>query len=163
MGLPRFSPAEIPMLVFGERVVDYPLEVDGETIPLTALSTGTTHTVVLMDELPADERFFRISPLIEEHPLFPERTSVMWTARDPDPGASRLRLRIWERGAGETLGCGSGACAAALAARLRGWVGDEVLVGSRGGELLVHWRPGEEIALTGPAEYVFEGRLAVNG
>ncbi len=154
MGRPQFAPDAIPMRVSGPRVVDYPLDVDSETFVVTVLSVGTTHTILFVDALPEDETFLRVSPRIEHHPLFPERTSVMWTRRDND---ARLALRIWERGAGETWGCGTGACAAAVAARLHARVGDDVTVASKGGELLIRWREGEEIRMTGPAEYVFEG------
>lgn len=161
MGRPRFAPADIPMCVQpadGGPVMDYGLAVDGETLPVTALSTGTTHVVVFVERLPDDARFDRLSPLISEHPLFPERASIMWTVVE---GPGRLRLRIYERGAGETLGCGSGACAAAVAARLHGLTGECTAVASKGGELLVEWREGEETRMTGPAEYVFEGRFCL--
>lgn len=154
MGLPRFAPVDIPMRAPGPRVIDYPLKVDGETLRITALSTGTTHTIVFVEEPPDEETFQYLSPRIENHPLFPARTSLMWTTVE---SPSRLRLRIWERGAGETWGCGTGACAAAVAAQLHGYVGEEVTVASRGGELRVRWREGETIWQTGPAEYVFEG------
>jgi diaminopimelate epimerase len=154
MGEPRFAPIDIPMRVPGTRVVDYPLEVEGETVTVTALSTGTTHAVVFVDALPDEETFLRLSPRIEHHPLFPDRTSLMWTQVE---SPSRLRLRIWERGAGETWGCGTGACAAAVAAQMHGYTDGEVTVASRGGELVIRWREGEPILMTGPAVYVYEG------
>lgn len=154
MGQPRFAPEEIPMLVPGKRVVDYPLRVGEETLNVTALSTGTTHTVLFVEALPDEERFRRLSPLIENHPLFPERTSLMWTQIE---SPQRLRLRIWERGAGETWGCGTGACAAAVAARLRDRTEETVTVASKGGELIISWRAGEPIRMTGPAVYVYKG------
>ncbi len=160
MGPPRFAPEEIPIVAPGPRVVDYPIGVAGEVLTVTALSTGTTHTVLLVDALPEDDRFFRLSPLIEHHPLFPERTSIMWTQVT---GPDALRLRIWERGAGETWGCGTGACAAAVAAILHGLVRSSVTVTSRGGELRVEWREGETILQTGPAEYVYEGTYPLRG
>ena len=154
MGVPRFSPADIPMRVDSERVVDFPLEAAGRTIAATALSTGTTHTVLFVDDLPADEEFAAVSSALEHHPLFPERTSVMWT-RVAEP--SRLELRIWERGAGETWGCGTGACAAAAAAMVRGEARGRVRVESKGGVLLVEWIEGGPITLSGPADYVYSG------
>ena len=154
MGEPRFAPAEIPMSVPGPKVVDYPLEVGGEIVQLTALSTGSTHSVIFVEDLPGDDRFLTLSPLIENHSIFPDRTSVMWTVVE---SRERLRLRIWERGVGETLGCGTGACAAAVAARIHGLTEQTVAVLSGGGELSVGWREGDPIQLTGPAEYVFEG------
>lgn len=158
MGPPALVPVILPMNVPGERVLDFPLPVAGDTIPVSVISTGTTHAIVFVSELPGDERFFALSPLIENHELFPERTSVMWTQVT---GPNHLRLRIWERGAGETLGCGTGACAAAVLARVQGKVAaaGEVMVASKGGELHVDWfgDEGSAILLTGPAETVYTG------
>ena len=154
MGEPRFRPAAIPMLVDSDRVVDFPVEVLGEQIPLTSLSTGTTHSVILVDELPSDDRFYQLSSALEHHPLFPERTSVMWAHK---VHSRTLKLRIWERGAGETWGCGTGACAAAVAAIIHGIAESPVSVQSKGGSLSVDWSQGGPMLLTGPAECVFEG------
>jgi diaminopimelate epimerase len=157
MGTPRFDPPSIPMRVPLERVYNYPLAFDTQrALPITALSTGSTHAVTFVEQLPEDDRFFEVSPLVETHPLFPDRTSLMWChVEEP----SRLRMRIWERGAGETWGCGTGACAAAVAALLHGYVrSDEpVTVVSKGGELLVRWQQDAPIEMTGPAEFVFTG------
>jgi diaminopimelate epimerase len=167
MGEPRFTPAEIPLAHSSQPSIHDTqkstlnpqiLTIDGEPLEMFPLSTGTTHSILFIDELPDDERFFRLSRKIEHHPLFPERTSVMWTKLE---GRDRLRLRIWERGVGETWGCGTGACAAAVAAKLRGFTGDEPVVASKGGELRITW-PGEgAILMTGPAEYVFTGQIEV--
>jgi diaminopimelate epimerase len=159
MGEPLFRPTEIPMIADSERVVDYPIEIHGERILITALSMGTTHSVVFVEELPDDDVFLRFSPALENHPLFPQRTSVMWT-EVADSGS--LRLRIWERGAGETWGCGTGACAAAVAGILHESVRHPVSVQSRGGTLAVEWNPGESVRLTGPADYVYQGEWAVD-
>ena len=167
MGAPRFAPADLPMRVDGPGpVLDFPLTLEGgETLPVSVVSTGTTHTVVFVERLPEDADFFRLSPRIELHPLFPERTSVLWTlVEGPDSQATvaRLRLRIWERGAGETLGCGTGACAAAVLARMQNKASaPEIDVLSRGGTLRVAWAGGADdtILLTGPAEVVYTGRL----
>ena len=139
-----------------DPVMDFPIAVLGESIRITALSTGTTHAVIFVDRLPEDAEFLRLSPALENHPLFPERTSVMWT-RVAD--SEDLQLRIWERGVGETWGCGTGACAAAVAAILHGFAASPVEVRSKGGALRVEWCEGESIFLTGPAEYVYEGCL----
>ena len=162
MGIPRFDPASIPMRVPLYRVIDYPLELeDGTSLSVTALSTGSTHAVTFVDQLPEDAQFFSVSPQVEEHPLFPTRTSLMW-CRIEAPG--HLRLRIWERGAGETWGCGTGACAAAVAAVLHGCAvpNTPILVCSQGGELTVHWDPGGAIEMTGPAETIYTGIYALD-
>lgn len=154
LGEPRFEPAEIPVLAQKSPVMNLPVKLPHDTVEVTTLSTGTTHSVLFLKELPDDERFLRDSPAIENHPLFPQRTSVLWTVVE---SPSRLRMRIWERGAGETLACGTGACAAAIAAQLHGLVGEEVEVHSPGGVLRVQWRPGLSVLLTGAADLVCEG------
>ena len=162
MGLPRFDPPAIPMRVPLERVMDYPLELDnGFRLPVTALSTGSTHAIHFVETLPDDDLFFSVSPQVEEHPLFPARTSLMW-CRVESP--SCLHLRIWERGAGETLGCGTGACAAAVAAVLHTYSppNEPIIVRSQGGDLIVRWRPGGAIEMTGPAETIYAGTYALD-
>lgn len=159
MGLPHFASAEIPFCERDrERVVNFPLTVEGMTLPITVLNTGSTHTVIF-GEMPDEATFQRLSPLIENHPLFPERTSVLWAAQQ---GENTFKVRIWERGAGETLGCGTGACAVGVAAQLNGLTapGKPVPVVSKGGTLDIDW-PGEgmTIQMTGPAMFVFEGEI----
>lgn len=157
MGLPRFDPPSIPMRVAMDRVVDYPLQLAlDDVLSVTAMSTGSTHAVTFVDALPTDDRFNALSPLVEHHLLFPERTSLMWCRVD---GPGRLALRIWERGVGETWGCGTGACAAAVAAVLHGHApaGEPISVVSHGGELQIRWTEGGAVEMTGPAEFVFEG------
>ena len=156
MGEPSFDARDVPALL--ANTVDYGLDVDGREIRATTLSTGTAHTILFVDRLPADSEFFRFGPLIENHRMFPERTSVMWTVVE---GPHRLRLRIWERGAGETWGCGTGACAAAVAAIRQGLAASPVTVASNGGELLIEWSPGERIRMTGPANHVYDGFIAL--
>ncbi|HHX42243.1 MAG TPA: diaminopimelate epimerase, partial [Armatimonadetes bacterium] len=113
MGEPRWEAAAIPARGPVDPLVGVPLEVAGDPLVLTALSTGTAHTVLFREELPDDALFLSVSPALETHEWFPERTSVLWCQAEV---YGRLRLRIWERGVGETLACGSGVCAAAAAA-----------------------------------------------
>lgn len=162
MGQPHLKPSEIPFSgPADQRVVDYPLRVDDRTFAVTAMSTSSTHAVIF-GELPNDALFNHYSPLIENHPLFPERTNVMWAQQDGD---NRFAVRIWERGAHETLGCGTGACAVGVAARLHEFATGEnaVQVVSGGGTLLIDWpREGAEIEMTGPAQRVFDGEIAID-
>jgi diaminopimelate epimerase len=153
MGRAELRPEAIPADLLGPDARGIELEVAGTRLRATALSTGSAHCVILGPS-PSEEVFQHLSPLIEHHPHFPERVSVMWTTVD---ARDRLRLRIWERGAGETWACGTGACAAAVAARLEGLCGDEVAVTSRGGTLRVSIGPELELTLTGPAQRVFRG------
>jgi len=150
LGGATYDPAEVP--VRGPELFRAPLP--GGRIG-SALSTGTTHTIVPVDELPNDEAFFRESPLLENDPIFPDRTSVMWTQT---AGPDHLRLRIWERGVGETQGCGTGSTAAAVDyLRAEGRAG-RVRVDNPGGTVFVTWEPesnGTEIE--GTAELVYAG------
>jgi diaminopimelate epimerase len=152
MGQPSFDPADVPALM--PHAIGYTLLVNGRDYRATTLSTGTAHTILFVDELPGDSEFLAASPLIENHPTFPDRTSVMWAKAEE---RNRLKLRIWERGAGETWGCGTGACAAAVAAIRQGLAESPVTVASKGGELRIEWTDGTPIRMTGPAEYVFRG------
>lgn len=157
MGRPQLSPDIVPLRAGSERLRDAALEIAGQKIPnVTALSTGSTHTVIFRDAPPGEAEFQRWSPLIENDALFPARTSVMWAVAE---GANRFKIRIWERGAGETLACGTGACAVAVAAQLTSRARGPVAIESRGGVLEVEWHaPDGEIFLTGRASYVFEGK-----
>jgi diaminopimelate epimerase len=166
MGKPRFEPAEIPMAAgIDGAVCGFPLTAGDRVFPIVAVNTGSTHTVIFGPQ-PSEADFQRYSPMIEDHPFFPERTSVLWStvvdeARDVNQPV-KIRTRIWERGAGETLGCGTGACAVAVAAQAAGLSAprQDVEVISRGGTLAISWAGGESsVDMVGPAVLVFEGDL----
>ena len=152
LGPASLDPRCVPVLIEGERALGVPLALDGEELRIHALSTGTAHTVVF--EMPGEERFRRLSPQLEHHPLFPERTSIMWAEI---ASRERVRIRIWERGVGETLACGTGAAAVAVAAYVDGRTGNRVAVESRGGTLQIDLDAELNIRKTGPAAQVFEG------
>jgi diaminopimelate epimerase len=157
MGQPSFVPQEIPTLV--REPIEYSLEVGGAAIPhVTTLSTGSTHTVIFRDAAIGETEFTRLSPLIEEHACFPERTSIMWAHVI---GPDEVQLRIWERGVGETLACGTGACATAVAAQVTGRCGEKVTVRSRGGALHIRWKPQRDIEMTGATQIVYEGEYSL--
>ncbi|MFP5506537.1 MAG: diaminopimelate epimerase [Gammaproteobacteria bacterium] len=155
MGAPRFAPAEIPFKADAEALV-YPLKVGQHTIDIAALSMGNPHAVLRVNDLdtaPVDI----LGPAIESHPRFPQRVNAgfmqVLTPHD-------IRLRVYERGAGETLACGTGACAAAVAGIRQGGLASPVSVHTRGGDLVIEWAgPGQPVFMTGPAETVFEGEL----
>ena len=159
MGVPRLSPAAIPFLDAGaDRVADTPIAAGSRAFRITAVNTGSTHTVIF-GPAPDEETFQHYSPLLETHPLFPERTSIMWATPGND---NRFVIRIWERGAGETLGCGTGACAVGVAAQLLGLAapGSSTQVVSKGGTLEICWSgEGKAVEMTGPAQFVYEGDL----
>ncbi len=153
MGVPTLDPTGIPFEAEAEAP-QYELAVDGHTFRIGAVGLGNPHAVLRVDDL-AHAPVALLGPAIERHPRFPEHANVGFMAVD---GRDRIRLRVFERGAGETLACGSGACAAVVSGRQQGWLDDRVTVELPGGELTVEW-PGEgaSVLLTGPAETVFEG------
>ena len=155
LGQPRFASDEIPMLTKDklERVVNYPLAVDGETVSVTALEMGNPNCCVFVNDFSElDWRF--IGPRIENHPLFPDRTNVSFViVRSP----ANLELRIWERGVGETSASGSCSCAAAVAAMINGFAERKVEVLTPGGTVKIHWRDDDEVVISGSAEVVYSG------
>lgn len=152
LGGATYDPADVPLR--GEELFRGPLP-NGRTG--SVLSTGTAHTVVWVDELPDDATFFGESPSLETHEMFPERTSIMWTSA---AGTDHLRLRIWERGVGETQGCGTGSTAAAVDyLRGEGRPG-RVRVDNPGGTVYVTWDPEKnETVIEGTAELVYSGEF----
>jgi diaminopimelate epimerase len=132
------------------------LEIDGQKLPVACVSMGNPHAVLLVDDVDAAP-VTTVGPRIETHPAFPGRTNVEFVAV-AGPGA--LRQRTWERGVGETLACGTGACAVAVAAQLQGLVGERVAIDLRGGRLELAWSPGGGVRMTGPAREVAHGTLA---
>ncbi|MGC8971203.1 MAG: diaminopimelate epimerase [bacterium] len=157
LGKPLLKPEEIPTILDFSPIVDYPILVKYRIFNATIVSIGTPHTVIFYKDL-TDDIFERYSPQIENHPLFPERTSVIWvTGEDKD----ELNIRIWERGVGETLGCGTGACAVVVAKVLRGEEKTNYKVTSKGGSLYIEWENRENIFLSGKVEKVFEGIISI--
>lgn len=157
MGRAAFDPKRIPCALPGDCVIRRRLEVTGEALEISAVSTGTTHTVVFDSDLPSDARFLKWSARIEHHPVFPEQTNVLWAVVE---SPQRIHVRIWERGGvGESLACGTGACAIAAVGQRLGLTGDRVTVVSNGGELHVTLDGQGEAWLTGPANRVFAGKI----
>ena len=153
LGKPRFEPAQIPFDAAQSAAV-YPIDVAGEALEIAAMSMGNPHAVVLVEDC-AKAPVARLGPALETHPRFPDRCNVGF-AQVLEPG--HIRLRVFERGVGETLACGSGACAAVVALRRRGLLAASVAVDLPGGRLEVRWRgPGDPVYLIGPARFVFEG------
>jgi len=157
MGVPTFEPKHIPIAAERE-VLDAPVAFAGKKYRISCVSTGTAHTVIFVKKSPLDASVPGVSPVIETAPLFPERTSVLWTYVR---SRTRLELGIWERGVGETLGCGTGACAAAVVAARLGLCGRKVTVVSKGGQMDVEWQKSGEVLLTGDAVEAFRGVWAL--
>ena len=160
MGLPVLEPAKIPTtLAAGDGpVLDVELEVAGENLKVSSVSMGNPHAVVFVDD-PDTAPVERLGPALEHHPAFPNRVNVEFAAPD---GRRRIRQRTWERGTGETLACGSGACAVAVVSMLSGRVDREVTIELRGGELEISWPDdGAPVLMTGPAAEVFRGEVEI--
>jgi diaminopimelate epimerase len=155
MGPPRFAPHNIPFDA-PEQSPTYDLEVDDLQVEIAAVSMGNPHAVIRVDD--AEKAPVRtLGPKIENHPRFPQRVNVGFLQV---LDRKRGRLRVWERGAGETQACGTGACAAAVAAISQGWMDSPVQLDLNGGQLSIEWAgPGKPVMMTGPAARVFEGQI----
>lgn len=157
MGVPQLDPARIPFAAT-ERALTYNIEVAGKQLEISALSMGNPHAVQLVSSIesaPVESQ----GPLIERHPRFPQGANAGYMER---VAATHVRLRVYERGVGETLSCGTGACAAVVAGRVRGLLDERVRVTTRGGDLYIRWRgEGHTVEMTGPAATVFEGEISL--
>ena len=157
MGVPRFEPSHVPFVTDSDALVQ-PLHVDGTAVDITAVSMGNPHAVQVVDDVrlaPVAEQ----GPRMENHPRFPQRVNAGFM-QVVDRHA--IRLRVFERGAGETLACGSGACAAVAAGIARGLLDSPVRVSTRGGELTIAWGgPGRPVLMTGPAVTVFDSEIEI--
>ena len=159
MGKARLTPGAIPVTLPGEAVVDCPVSVAGGDYRITCVSMGNPHCVVFCDR-PDTLRLEEVGPRFEHDPLFPERVNTEFVQV---VDAHTLRMRVWERGSGETLACGTGACASVVAAVLCGHCprDEEVQVLLRGGTLTVRYRVDGSVLMRGPAEFAFEGRVVL--
>ncbi len=155
MGPPVLEPERIPFRAT-RTDTSYSLQVEKQLIPVSVVSMGNPHAVIMVDKIslaPVET----IGPLIENHERFPERTNVGFLAVR---NRGEIDLRVWERGVGETLACGTGACAAVVAGRLRGLLDEQVKVHLKGGDLVVSWKGGSEpVWMAGPANLVYEGEI----
>lgn len=155
MGVPEFEPRKIPFLA-DKRALTYSLDIDEKTIEISALSMGNPHAVQVVgdvDVASVEEE----GPVIARHPRFPKGVNAGYMQI---LGPGHIRLRVYERGAGETLACGSGACAAVVAGVTRGLLEHRVTVTTRGGDLVISWAgEGQPVRMTGPAVTVFEGEI----
>jgi len=156
MGIPILTPAQIPVRADGEQVVDEPIKVDGAEFRMTCVSMGNPHAVIFMNNV-ADLKLEQIGPYFEHHERFPQRTNTEFVEV---LDRQHVFMRVWERGTGETLACGTGSCATAVACILNGLTDSRVTVKLLGGELQIEWdREQNLVYMTGPAETVFEGTI----
>jgi diaminopimelate epimerase len=157
MGRPVFEPAQIPFIA-PRQMPTYQLELHGRAVEIAALSMGNPHAVQIVEDV-ANAPVATQGPLIERHARFPERANAGYMQI---VNRSHIKLRVFERGAGETLSCGTGACAAAVSGIARGLLASPVQVETCGGALEIAWAGGEQpVLMTGPAQSVFEGEIDV--
>ncbi len=158
MGSPELTPKNIPIDSKLDRFISEDVEVDGKIYKVTGVSMGNPHAVTFVDDTDSLE-IEKIGPKFETHKMFPKKINTEF-AQIVD--GKTIKMRVWERGAGETLACGTGACATMAAANLNGLVGDEADIALLGGTLHIKWDKMENnIYMTGPAAFVFDGTITI--
>ena len=156
MGKPNLSARDLPAVApSNETLSDYPLNIKDQTFLINGVSMGNPHAVAFLNQPVSEVPLHDLGPLVENHDMFPERVNFeIVNVVD----TSHVEARVWERGSGETMACGSGACAIAVTGKLKGLTGDEVKISLPGGELFVRWAGGcSEVVMEGPVEEVFVG------
>jgi len=154
MGEPVFEPVRIPVNIRAERIMDYALRIKDRTFKISCVSMGNPHAVIVVDNVDRID-LKTYGPLIENHKLFPMRTNVEFIQI---MDRKNIKIRVWERGSGETLACGTGACASVVVSHLLGHTSREVLTHLPGGRLKIIWNENDHhVYMTGPAVRVFDG------
>lgn len=158
MGEPELKSGNIPIISGKDKVIMEPIEIDGVTYRMTGVSMGNPHAVVFIENV-KELDIEKIGPQFEHHSFFPERINTEFVKVLDE---HTVEMRVWERGSGETLACGTGACAVAVASVINGFVKDEVIVKLLGGDLKIYWnREENKVYMTGPAAVVFEGEISL--
>jgi diaminopimelate epimerase len=155
MGVPKHAPNEIPLLADRDRQL-YSVDIDGIAVKFSAVSMGNPHAVLVVENI-ALANVAELGKILESHPIFPERANIGFMQI---LDRKHINLRVYERGAGETLACGSGACAAVVTGIEQKLLDNDVVVDLTGGQLTIEWAGrGKPVLMTGPAETVFEGKI----
>ena len=158
MGSPILEASKIPVVSAQSQAVNQPIKVNGHTYYFTGVSMGNPHAVVYLDDVDNLD-IEKIGPAFEKHPVFPDRVNTEFVKVID---RKTLKMRVWERGSGETLACGTGACAVAVSSILNNLTGEEVTVKLLGGDLKIHWDRLENLVyMTGPATTVFDGEITL--
>lgn len=158
MGAPILKGLQVPTTVDEDQVVDYPIVVDGREFRFTAVSMGNPHCVIYVDDAVSFD-LHTWGPKLEKHPMFPRKVNVEFATVKTRDYAD---MRVWERGAGPTLACGTGACATLVSSVLNGLTDRTAVVSLKGGELLIEWNETDNhVYMTGPAQEVYTGKLSV--
>lgn len=155
MGKPRFKAEEVPVKLEGEEIINHEISIKGTAYKINAISMGNPHCVIFCEDvnsIPLET----VGPGIETDPLFPSKVNVEFAQV---LNRREIRMRVWERGAGITLACGTGACATAIAAAKNGLTDREVTVHLPGGDLFIEWAEDGRVYMTGPAVYVYTGKI----
>lgn len=163
MGEPIFEPHKIPVkLPLAEKnfstIVDYPIQIDDKEFKFTCVSMGNPHAVIFLEDDISEIPLHIYGPAIENHEYFPKRVNVEFINLK---SKNNLKMRVWERGAGETLACGTGACASAIAAMVKNLTERKVILQLLGGELIIEWGDDNHVYMSGPAVTVFEGTIEI--
>lgn len=160
MGAPILKSDEVPVVSDKEKVIDEEITVDGRKFKMTCVSMGNPHAVMFIDKSPREFELEHFGPLFENNSVFPRRVNAEF-AYVVD--RKNIEMRVWERGTGETLACGTGTCATVVASILNGYTDNEVTVHLLGGDLKIYWSGDENdsVIMTGPAEYVFSGETDI--
>ncbi len=157
MGHPVLTPKDIPVKFDGTEAINRPFDFEGTVVPITAVSMGNPHCVLFVDSFDQYD-VPKLGRVIETSEYFPNRTNVEFV-KIIDP--THIEVKVWERGAGLTMACGTGACACAVASILNKKTNNTVTVSLPGGDLLINWRPGQAVFMTGPAENVYKGTILI--
>ena len=158
MGQAELAPERIPVSLPGSEIIGMPVSIDGKEWEITCVSMGNPHAVVFVEDV-QDFPLEQVGPGLEKHPRFPKRVNAEFVKILDE---ETIEMRVWERGTGETLACGTGACAAAVACSLNGLTKDTVTVKLLGGTLQIQWDKAENrVYMTGPATTVFEGEIEI--
>lgn len=156
MGEPILNGLQVPTTIDAEQVVGHPIEANGQSFSFTAVSMGNPHCVIPVEDA-ASFDYSVIGPLLEKHELFPKKINVEFVTVY---NRNHVEMRVWERGAGPTLACGTGACATLVASVLRGVTDREATISLQGGDLYIEWNSSDNhVYMTGPAQEVFRGRF----
>ncbi len=158
MGAPILAPAEIPVIAVGDRAINLPITVQDKEYHMTCVSMGNPHAIIFVDDVMA-MNLEKIGPDFEHHGMFPRRTNTEFVQIID---RSHVKMRVWERGTGETLACGTGCCATAVACVLNGYTDTKVEVEVLGGKIFIEWdKEANLVYMTGPAVTVFEGEINI--
>lgn len=158
MGIPELEATRIPVDYSGGRIINLPFSLEDSVFGITCVSMGNPHAIVFVENV-EEVKVGETGPLLECHPFFPERTNVEFVQV---VSPAELKMRVWERGTGETLACGTGACASLVAGVLNKKCGDCAVLHLKGGDLEIEWKADGHVYMTGEAETVFEGEIVFN-